>query len=68
MVDRAGSRVVQGPARPGGPVGDAGLRGARLRAPANDNRAPPRRRLKRALGLGVLVLAVIALGAAVLVS
>lgn len=67
MVDRAGSRVVQGPARPGGSVGEAGLRGARLRAPANDNRAPARRRLKRVLGLGVFVLAALALGAAVLV-
>ena len=67
MVDRAGSRIVQGPARPGGPAGDAGLRGAGLRAPANDNRAPARRRLKRVLGLGVFALAALALGAAALV-
>ncbi len=65
MVDRAGSRVVQGPARAGGPIGDVGLRGAGPPPPANDNRAPARRRLKRVLG--VVVLAALALGAAALV-
>lgn len=65
MVDRAGSRILQGPVRPGGPVGDVGLRDAWPRPPANDNGAPARRRLKRVLGIAVL--AALALGAVALV-